>query len=131
MGDEIVDAVWADLHDRVGDDLRTVVHYDPASSAVKFRPDVEDKYGADERQRIRDDTIVQQLNFSDQESVFEVGDLTSLVRVFDEAYVLTWRDPSNAKAGFLVSIQRDGDTATMDDVEYCIQYLDDEVESRL
>ena len=126
-----MDTVWDDLHARIGDDLRTVVQYDASSSRVKFRSDVREQYGQDERQRIRDDAIVQQLSVSDQESVFQVGDLRSLVRVFEEAWVLTWHEPSNTKAGFLISIQRDGDTATMDDVEDCIQYLDGEIRSRL
>ncbi|WP_299268256.1 hypothetical protein [Halorientalis sp.] len=129
MGDDLVEDVWDELYERVGDDLRTVVQYDAASSTVKFRPDVKEQYGAAERRRIRDTTIVQQLNHSDQESMFETGEMKALVRVFDEAWVLAWHDPLNAKAGFLVSIQRDGDTATMADVEYCIQYLDDEVAS--
>jgi len=130
MDGNLVDIVWDDLHERVGDDLRTVVQYDARSSAVKFRPDVREQYELDERQQILDDAIVQQLSFSDQESVFKTGELKSFVRVFDEAWVLTWRDPSNVKAGFLISIQRDGD-ATMEDVEYCIQYLNDEIEPRL
>ena len=130
MERNLVDIVWDDLRERVGDDLRTVVQYDARSSAVKFRPDVRKQYEQDERQQILDDAIVQQLSFSDQETVFKTGELRSFVRVFDEAWVLTWRDPSNVKAGFLISIQRDGD-ATMEDVEYCIQYLDDEVEPRL
>jgi len=130
MERNLVDIVWDDLRERVGDDLRTVVQYDARSSAVKFRPDVREQYEQDERQQILDDAIVQQLSFSDQETVFKTGELRSFVRVFDEAWVLTWRDPSNVKAGFLVSIQRDGD-ATMEDVEYCIQYLDDEVEPQL
>ena len=130
MERNLVDIVWDDLRERVGDDLRTVVQYDARSSAVKFRPDVRKQYEQDERQQILDDAIVQQLSFSDQETVFKTGELRSFVRVFDEAWVLTWRDPSNVKAGFLISIQRDGD-ATMEDVEYCIQYLDDEIEPRL
>ncbi|AQL41302.1 hypothetical protein BV210_00600 [Halorientalis sp. IM1011] len=130
MERNLVDIVWDDLRERVGDDLRTVVQYDARSSAVKFRPDVREQYELDERQQILDDAIVQQLSFSDQETVFKTGELRSFVRVFDEAWVLTWRDPSNVKAGFLISIQRDGD-ATMEDVEYCIQYLDDEVEPQL
>ncbi|MFB6083697.1 MAG: hypothetical protein ABEJ94_05580 [Halorientalis sp.] len=71
------------------------------------------------------------MSFADQESVFKTGEMKSFVRVFDEAWVLTWRDPSNVKAGFLISIQRDGDAATMDDVEYAIQYLESEVRPRL
>ena len=131
MERDFVDEVWGDLHERVGDDLRTVVQYDAGSSAVKFRPDVRERYDLDEQQQILDDAIVQQLSFSDQGSVFKTGDLKSFVRVFDEAWVLTWREPSNVKAGFLISIQRDGDSATMEDVEYCIEYLDDEIEPRL
>jgi hypothetical protein len=131
MERDLVDVVWDALHERVGDDLRTVVRYDASSSAVKFRPDVRERYDLDERQQILDDAIVQQLSFSDQGSVFKTGDLKSFVRVFDEAWVLTWREPSNVKAGFLVSIQRDGEIATMEDVEYCIQYLDEEIEPRL
>jgi hypothetical protein len=131
MDSDLVDEIWADLHERIGADLRTVVQYDAGSSAVKFRPDVREQYEMGERQQILDDAIVQQLSFSDQGSVFKTGDPKSFVRVFDDAWVLTWREPSNVKAGFLISIQRDGETATMDDVEYCIQYLDREIEPRL
>ncbi|SDE79648.1 hypothetical protein [Halorientalis regularis] len=131
MDRDFVDGVWDHLHERLGEDLRTVVQYDAGSSAVTFRPDVREQYEADERQQILDDAIVQQLSFSDQGSVFKTGDLKSFVRVFEDAWVLTWRDPTNVKAGFLISIQRDGETATMADVEYCIQYLDEEIEPRL
>ncbi|RXK49148.1 hypothetical protein [Halorientalis pallida] len=131
MERDLVDVVWDDLHERVGEDLRTVVQYDAGSSVVQFRPDVEEQYEMTERQQILDDAIVQQLSFSDQGSVFKTGELRSFVRVFDEAWVLTWREPSNVKAGFLISIQRDGEVATMADVEYCVQYLDSEIEPRL
>ncbi|WP_424019055.1 hypothetical protein ACOZ4N_06175 [Halorientalis pallida] len=131
MDHDFVDVVWDHLHERIGEDLRSVVQYDAGSSAVTFRPDVREQYEQDERQQILDDAIVQQLSFSDQGSVFKTGDLKSFVRVFEDAWVLTWREPSNVKAGFLISIERDGETATMEDVEYCIQYLDEEIEPQL
>jgi hypothetical protein len=130
MDRDLVDTVWDDLYDRLGDDLRTVVRYEASTSESKFRPDVREQYERAEREQIRNDTIVQQLGLAEQGSVFKTGELESLVRVFEDAWVLTWRDPSNVKAGFLVSIQRDRD-ATMNDVDETIRYLDREIQPEL
>ncbi|WP_136717576.1 hypothetical protein [Halorientalis salina] len=131
MKAQFVDEVWDELYDRVGADLRCVVQFEATSSEAKFRDDVREAYELSERQHILDETIVQQLSFSDQGEEFHAGQLRSFVRVFDSAWILTWRQPSDQKAGFLVSIQRDGDVATMNDVEDCIQYLNEEIRPRL
>ena len=123
--------VWDQIYDQVGEDLRVVVQYEATSTESIFRDDVKEKYDQKERQHIIDDTIVQQLNITDQEEEFHAGELESLVRVFESAWVLTWRKPSDIKAGFLISIQRDGYVATMSDLEYCIQYLNKEIKPRL
>lgn len=131
MNNNLVEEVWDEIYDQAGQDLRAVVQFDATSSDSKFRDDVAEQYEMKEMQHIINDTIVQQLNVCDQEEDFHAGDLESFVRVFESSWVLTWRKPGDVKAGFLISIQRDGYTATMNDIEYCIQHLNNEIQPRI
>lgn len=131
MQESLVDRVWDEMQKRVEEDLRAVVHYTPQSSAANLRSDVEDEYSATERLRVLDATIVRQLGLSDEVEDFNAGELDAFVRVFNTAWILSWRDPENVKSGFLVSLERDGSTATMDDLEYCIQFLEAEIQPEL
>ncbi|QIB75874.1 hypothetical protein GL213_02740 [Halogeometricum borinquense] len=128
MDDSLVVRVWGDVTERVGDDLRAVTQYEATSFATRMREDLRDVYDADDNQTIVDDTIVTLLSGRDSERTLETGEFRAFVRVFDDAWILTWVDGLPKKSGFLISIERDGETATMNDVEWCIQYLDEEIE---
>jgi hypothetical protein len=69
----IVDRVWTDLHERVGDDLRVVTRYETREFETRMREDVRERYTADEGRAIVDDTIVRQLGLFDTERRFEAG----------------------------------------------------------
>ena len=45
--------------------------------------------------------------------------------------MIAWPDHLPGKSGFIVSLQRDGDVATIQDVEDCLRYLDEEVRPTL
>ena len=123
--------VWDELYERVQGDLRAVVRFTPTDYEGRLRSDVAETYDSDERERIIDETIIRQLGLTGEEGDMKVGELSAFVRQFDQAWVISWREPDDVKSGFFVSIQRDGDDATMADVEYCIQYLNEEIEPRL
>ncbi|WP_335998991.1 hypothetical protein [Halorientalis halophila] len=123
--------VWDELYERVQHDLRAVVRFTPTDYDGQLRSDVAETYDSDERERIIDETIIRQLGLTGEESDMKVGELSAFVRQFDRAWVISWREPDDVKSGFFVSIQRDGYDATMADVEYCIQYLNEEIEPRL
>jgi hypothetical protein len=127
----IVDRVWTDLHERLGEDLRVVTRYESREFETRMREDVRERYTDDEDRAIVDDIIVRQLGLSDTERRFEAGELEANVHVFEWAWVIAWPDHLPSKSGVIVSIQRDGDVATVEDVEAAIRYLNDEVEPML
>ncbi|PGF14643.1 hypothetical protein CP556_20640 [Natrinema sp. CBA1119] len=127
MTGSLVAGIWDDLFEQVGDDLRVVTRYKPTEFDTKMRDDVRAKYTCEEDRIVVDDTIVKQLGLDDTEEAFKTGDLHALVRVFDDAWILSWTDDLPKKSGLMISIQRDGATASMDDLEWCIQYLDTEI----
>ncbi len=123
----IVDRVWADLHERVGDDLRVVTRCETRKFETRMREDVRERYSEEEDRAIVDDAIVRQLGLFDTERRFEAGPLEANVNVFEQAWVIAWPDHLPGKSGVIVSILRDGDVATIRDVEDCLRYLDEEV----
>ena len=127
MTESLVTRIWDDVTERVGDDLRVVTRYGPQEFETRMRDDVRAEYTDDENQRVVDDTIITQLGLRDTKAAFNRRRLHGVVRVFDDAWVLSWTDDIPKKSGVLVSIQRDGTTATMDDVDWCVRYLDDEI----
>lgn len=128
MSGSLVDRVWADVGDRVGDDLRVVTRFDGSDFETRMREDIREQYTESEDRRVVDDTILKHLSLSDTESRFKTGEVHGLVRVFEEAWILSWGDETGAKAGLIVSMDRDGDEATMDDVDWCVDYLNEEVQ---
>lgn len=117
--------VWEALHERFGDDLRAVTRYEGTDFETKMREDVRARYTDRQDQRIVDETIVSQLGMGSSVAAFEAGDLQSLVRVFDEAWVLTWPDAWDQKSGFIVSVQRDGEGGALGDADACLDILRD------
>lgn len=126
--ESIVERVWADLRERVGEDLRVVTRYESLEFETRMRTDVRERYTEREDRAIVDDTIVRQLGLSDTQRRFHAGELEANVHVFERAWVLAWPDHLPGKSGLIVSVQRDGDAATVADVERTLEYLDEEVE---
>lgn len=127
----LVDEIWDAVSDRVGEDLRVVTRYDGSEFATRMREDVRETYSSTEDQQIVDTTVVSQLAHQEIERAHKSGDLHGVVRIFDEAWVLSWPDSIPGKSGVIVSIQRDGATASFDDVEWCLGYLDEEIGPRI
>ncbi len=131
MDASLVDEVWDAVSARVGDDLRTVVRYEATSFEVRMREDLRDEYSAADDQAVVDTTIIHQLSLAEAENEVRTDPLRGLIRVFDDTWMLSRPDSFTAKSGFIVSIQRDGETSSMADVEWCIEYLDEEIAPRL
>jgi hypothetical protein len=127
VSNDLIREVWDTLYKRIGEDLRVVTRYGPGDYETIMRDDVRRQYTDREDQQIVDEAIVDQLSLRREESVFKTGGMKAIVRVFDDAWVMSWPDSLGGKSGFIVSIQRGGDVATMDDVEYCIRFIDDEI----
>jgi hypothetical protein len=123
----IVDLVWTALHERFGEDLRVVTRYESREFETRMREDVRARYTAEEDRRIVDDVIVRQLGLFDTERRFDAGRLDATVHVFEQAWVIAWPHDLPSKSGFVVSIQRDGDVASVEDTEWCLDYLETEV----
>ncbi|RQG91301.1 hypothetical protein EA462_04755 [Natrarchaeobius halalkaliphilus] len=121
--------IWDAVYERVGGDLRAVIRYEPMDSGSVMRDDVRTQYAPDETQAIVDQTIVDQLSNRRQEHAFDAGQLSAVVRVFDEAWIVSCPDSPARKSGVLISIERDGDCASMADVEWCVGYLETECDS--
>jgi len=122
----VVDRVWTDLRERVDEDLRVVTRYEAREFETRMREDVRERYTDREDRAIVDDTIVRQLGLFDTQRRFDAGELEANLNVFERAWVIAWPDDLPSKSGFIVSIQRDGDAATLADVEACLDYLDEE-----
>ncbi|WP_372912221.1 hypothetical protein [Salinigranum sp.] len=131
MDDALVDHIWEAVSDRVGSDLRVVTCYEASTFETRMRPDVREAYSPSEDRVVVNDTIVNQLRLPETEDVFKAGPLRSLVRVFEDAWVLSWRDGGSTKSGVIVSVERDGETATMDDLDWLTRYLSSEVAPRM
>lgn len=130
MSPDLVDTVWDAVVGRVGDDLRVVTRYEAGDFETRMREDVRAAYTTSEDRVVVDETIIDQLSRPRTERAFRAGVLRAVVRVFDDAWILSWPSPTDPKAGVIVSIQRDG-AATMGDVEWCLDYLDEEIAPRL
>lgn len=128
MPTTVVDAVWDEMYDRVGVDLRTVTGYDNIEFETRMREDVRAQYTDTDDVQIIDDTIVDQFSERRLEEKYNMGELHATVRYFDECWLVSWFYPGERKSGILVSIQRDGSEASFEDVEYCLEYLEAEIE---
>jgi hypothetical protein len=104
-----------------------VTRYETRAFETRMREDVRERYTDDEDRAIVDDVIVRQLGLLDTERRFDAGRLEATVDVLERAWVIAWPDGLPSKSGFIVSVQRDGDVATVEDVEWCIQYLNEGV----
>ncbi|MFB6142821.1 MAG: hypothetical protein ABEJ30_05700 [Halorientalis sp.] len=126
-----VDRVWAALAERLGDDLRAVSRYGPSGYETRARDDVDARYSDDEEDEVFDSVVLEQMNLASVERSFKLGSLTSVVQVFDDAWVVIAPDSLAGKSGVLVSVDRPGDDVTMADVDWICDFLDSELEDTL
>jgi hypothetical protein len=101
---------------------------------TKMRDDLRTQYSSIDDSSIVDDTILSQLVVADTEDSFKTGELQGILRIFDDAWILAWSDVHSNKSGIIIiiiiiiiSIQRDSEQTSMADIEWCIEYLDEEV----
>lgn len=125
MNEPTAENLWDELHDQFGDRLRVVTRYDGATFKTVMREDLRAEYSSGDDQAIVDQTIVGQLNLTDMEEVFNAGALAAVVRIFETAYVISYPESLNGKAGVIVSLQRDNNSTQRTTVEDTIQYLAD------
>lgn len=127
MDDVLVDDVWDEMYQRVGEDLRAVTQYRGTTLETRMRDDVRAQYTAEEDSELITETIVNQMGEQRVDAQFKTGGLNGLIRVFDTAWVVTCANPANWKAGVLVSIQRGGSQASIEDTGACIRFLNQEI----
>ena len=128
MGEIDIASLRESVSDRVGDDVRAVVRYDAGDVESWLRQDVHQQYSERERKAVVDRTIVSQLGYQRLEDVFDTGALSAIIQRFDDSWIITYPDPCNQKAGLLLSIDRNG-TTTMTDVEWCLEFLDEQTDA--
>lgn len=115
--------VWEVLFEKLGDDLRGVIRFQGTEYEAELREDVRQKYSSAEDRRVVDNAIINQLATPKTEEAYKTGELDAFVNVFDEAWVIILPMTIPSKSGYIVSVQRDGGTATMDDVDWTIDRL--------
>lgn len=125
-----VERIWDDLTEKVGDDLRGVTRYEGRDLETKLREDVREQYSRSEDRKLVDNLIIDQLRFEETEAAFKTGHRRGIVRIFEKAWFLSWSDSTEGKSGFIISIQRNS-TASMDVIEWCLQYLNTEIDPLL
>ena len=130
MSEVSIDQIWDDITERVGDDLRGITLYEGTDLETRLRKDVREQYTRTEDRELVDNMIIDQLRLEETETAFNTGQYHAFVRIFDEAWFLSWADSLESKSGVVVSIQRNG-TASMDVLEWCLQYLNDEIDPLL
>lgn len=126
MSVQSAEYVWDDLTSVLGDDLRAVARYDRTNYETKLRDDIRAQYSEHADRSIVDDAILNQMILQDNRPGLKVGELESIVRVYEDSWFIVWPDSFSRKSGFIVSIQR-GSQATMADVESVLEYLEEEV----
>lgn len=125
MAQGLVDRIWKDLRLRVGADLRAVTEYEAHAFDTRMRDDVRESYTPEDGRELIDRTIIDQFSERAVDEQFKAGDLQAVVQVFVESWVVVRLHRHDVKRGTLVSIDRNGPNATMEDVDYCIEYLVD------
>jgi hypothetical protein len=127
MGSSLVEKVWGDVFEHIDDDLRAVTRYDGLDHEMKLRDDVRTEYTRDEDRAIVDQAILSQLSLDETEGAFKTGELESVILAFEDAWILQWSDQLKTKSGLLISIQRNGERASIADIEWCIEYLNEQI----
>lgn len=123
-------SIWDDVSDRIGEDLRAVVRYEATDFEPVLREDVRTEYSGSELQAVVDRTIITQLSVDRDTDAFRAGEFSGFVRAFDDAWFLSVPDPVEPKSGVLVAVDRDGADLRNDDLEWCLDYLEERLPSR-
>lgn len=90
-----------------------------------MRDDGRESYTPEEDRELIDRPIIAQFSERAVDEQFKAGDLLAVVRVFEESWVDVWFHQHDVKHGILVPIDRNVPIATMEDNDYCIEYLAD------
>ncbi|WP_134670907.1 DUF7522 family protein [Halorussus marinus] len=84
------------LRERVGDHLRSVVHYTADDwQVVYLRDDVADRYADGEIERAVDDVRLEGLGKPHQESLYDHGELNCTVKCFENAVEMHFAHDAN------------------------------------
>ena len=95
-----------DLHDYVGDSLRTVATYDADGYELHYvRDDVDALYTDDEYEAIRRELVMQDFEAGYLTDLFEGGDLSCAVHTFDD--LVTFHFVDEEFDGLFVSVDAD------------------------
>jgi len=122
-----IDEIEVPIRERVGSDLRAIIAYDGREYDCSLRDDLVEQYSESEIRRIVNRSIVIQLGVRDHPSSLKTGDLDAIVRTYEDAWLVSCPAPNQRKAGALVSVERNGEDATLADVDECVRVLEDTV----
>jgi hypothetical protein len=118
------DELWEKIFEQIGSDLRGGIEYNGVEYESVLREDLQKQYSDSEIQRIVNESIVLQLGVSDRPSGLKTGELNAFMRMYEQAWILSCPHPNKRKGGILVSIDQDRETATLPDIEQCMETLE-------
>jgi len=121
------DQLWEEIQEYLGSDLRAVVKYNGIEYDCSLREGLKEQYSESEIQRIVNETIVLQLGVSDRPSSLKTGELNALMRVYEEAWILSCPHQKKRKGGIMVWIDQDRKATTLPEVEQCMEFLEETV----
>jgi hypothetical protein len=106
---ELVDA----LDDRVGDSLRVVGRHTADSWTFDYvRGELTEAYDESDINDVAEELTLNEIESDYQERLYELGDLRSTVRLFEEGSIV--HVPTAPATGYLVSVDDDADVNARD-----------------
>lgn len=114
------------LKQEIGERLRVVATYDEESyQAFYIREDIDEMYTGEEREEIYRERILEGISKEYREGLYRVGELNSVVEVFDESVIFHF--PKDDNTGVHISVDSDMDLHVMGIIEAVQANLDDVV----
>ncbi|MDY6765423.1 MAG: hypothetical protein SV377_07060 [Halobacteria archaeon] len=111
------------LRDRVGEYLRSIVHYDEEEyEFLFFRSDVEALYSDEELAKIHEEWIIERLSKDFLENLFHIGELKGITQVFDDAVLVFL--PLEEYEGIFFAYDSDADIQMPSFLDECLEKLD-------
>lgn len=108
------------LQDRVGDNLRSVAHYDADSyDVVYLRDDVADQYSETDHDRVSREARLESVDREHQEDLYVHGRLECTVRAFENAVEMHF--PVDDASGVTVALDAEALTAHRTFVGRCLE----------
>ncbi len=108
------------LHERVGDNLRSVAYYHADEYEVVYlRDDVADQYSSDDHEHIARDVRLENVTKAQQEDLYVHGRLQCTVRAFDDAVEMHF--PFDDTSGVTVALDAEALTAHRTFVGRCLE----------